>query len=89
LTLPARVVESYAPADQESVSAWRVWAELWVHRLRELSETIYGEWRDIVIGLVRAAQDQGQLASGSRDMTVPRRHETCQAYLRGLSGSTP
>ena len=117
LTLLARVVESYAPADQESVAAWRVWAELWVHglrepQLRELNETIYGEWRDIVIGLVRAAQDQGQLASGdavpiantivamidgltiqvllgSRDMTVSRMHETCLAYLRGLSGSTP
>ncbi|HEX4225321.1 MAG TPA: TetR family transcriptional regulator C-terminal domain-containing protein, partial [Pseudonocardiaceae bacterium] len=69
LTLLERVVESYAPADPDSVAAWRVWAELWVHglrepELRELNETIYGEWREIVVGLVRAAQEQGLLVQG-------------------------
>lgn len=69
LTLLGRVVASYAPDDQDSVAAWRVWAELWVHGLREpelraLNETIYGEWRDIVAGLVRDAQNQGLLVAG-------------------------
>jgi AcrR family transcriptional regulator len=69
LTLLERVVESYAPADPDSVAAWRVWAELWVHglrepELRELNEAIYGEWREIVVGLVRGAQDQGLLVGG-------------------------
>jgi AcrR family transcriptional regulator len=69
LTLLGRVVASYAPDDQDSVAAWRVWAELWVHGLREpelraLNETIYGEWRDIVVGLVRDAQNQGLLVAG-------------------------
>jgi AcrR family transcriptional regulator len=69
LTLLERVVESYAPADPDSVAAWRVWAELWVHglrepRLRELNEAIYGEWREIVVGLVRDAQEQGLLVDG-------------------------
>ena len=69
LALLERVVESYAPADAESVSAWRVWAELWVHglrepELRELNEAIYGEWREIVVGLVRDAQNQGLLVAG-------------------------
>lgn len=69
LTLLGRVVASYAPDDQDSVAAWRVWAELWVHGLREpelraLNERIYGEWRDIVAGLVRDAQNQGLLVAG-------------------------
>ena len=69
LSLLERVVDSYAPADAESVAAWRVWAELWVHglrepQLRELNDTIYGEWRDLVTGLVRDAQDQGLLVPG-------------------------
>ena len=45
LELLIRLVDSYAPVDAESVSAWRVWTELWVHGLREpelqeLNETI-------------------------------------------------
>jgi len=69
LDLLARLVESYAPLDAESVAAWRVWAELWVHGLRqpelqELNESIYGEWRRTVVGLVRDAQDRGLLRGG-------------------------
>ena len=69
LTLLERVVESYAPADPVRVAAWRVWAELWVHglrepELRELNEAIYGEWRELIVGLVREAQRRGSLVDG-------------------------
>jgi AcrR family transcriptional regulator len=69
LELLTRLVDSYAPLDAESVSAWRVWAELWVHGLREpalqeLNESIYGDWRRTVVGLLRDAQDQRLIADG-------------------------
>lgn len=69
LTLLDCVIESYAPADPDSVAAWRVWAELWVHglhepELQELNESIYGDWRRMVIGLVRDAQDRDQIGEG-------------------------
>lgn len=69
LTLLERVIGSYAPTDQESIAAWRVWAELWVHALQEpelraLNETLYGDWRRMIVDLVRAAQDDGQLGDG-------------------------
>jgi AcrR family transcriptional regulator len=57
-------VDSYLPGDEETVRAWRVWAELWVEALhddglRELNEQVYGEWRRIVAGIVRDGQDAG------------------------------
>jgi AcrR family transcriptional regulator len=86
LTLLERVVESYAPVDPDSVAAWRVWAELWVHGLREpelraLNESIYGEWRTIVLGLVRAAQDQDLLADGDPSIIA----NTIVAMIDGLA----
>ncbi|HEY4456662.1 MAG TPA: TetR/AcrR family transcriptional regulator [Pseudonocardiaceae bacterium] len=86
LTLLERVVTSYAPADPDSVAAWRVWAELWVHGLREpelraLNETIYGEWRAIVVGLVRDAQDQGLLVPGDAVQVA----NTIVAMIDGLA----
>ena len=86
LTLLERVVASYAPADPDSVAAWRVWAELWVHglrepELRELNETIYGEWRAIVFGLVRAAQDQDLLTGGDPSIIA----NTIVAMIDGLA----
>lgn len=64
LTLLFRVVDSYLPHDDTRTEAWRVWAELWsdgLHdpELQELNESIYGDWRRIVAGLIRDAQDQG------------------------------
>lgn len=69
LTLLERVIESYAPAEPDSVAAWRVWAELWVHglhepELQEINESIYGDWRRIVAGLVRDAQDHALIGDG-------------------------
>jgi AcrR family transcriptional regulator len=57
-------VESYLPGDQETVRAWRVWAELWVEALhdvglQELNEQVYGEWRRLVAGIIRDGQDAG------------------------------
>ena len=57
-------VDSYLPGDEETVRAWRVWAELWVEALhddglRELNEQVYGEWRRIVAGIIRDGQDAG------------------------------
>jgi AcrR family transcriptional regulator len=69
LALLERVIESYAPAEPDSVSAWRVWAELWVHglhepELQEINESVYGDWRRMVAGLVRDAQDHGLIGAG-------------------------
>ena len=57
-------VESYLPADQVTITAWRVWAELWVEALhdpdlQEMNEQVYGEWRRTVAGIVRDGQDSG------------------------------
>jgi AcrR family transcriptional regulator len=57
-------VDSYLPGDDETVRAWRVWAELWVEALhdsglQELNEQVYGEWRRIVAGIIRDGQDAG------------------------------
>jgi AcrR family transcriptional regulator len=86
LDLLTRLVESYAPLDVESVAAWRVWAELWVHGLRqpelqELNESIYGEWRRTVVGLVRDAQDQGLLRAGDPVLVA----NTVVAMIDGLA----
>jgi AcrR family transcriptional regulator len=63
------VVESYLPQGQETVEAWKVWAELWVEAIRspelqDLNEKFYGEWRGIVAAIVRDGQTLGQLAPG-------------------------
>lgn len=57
-------VESYLPGDEETVRAWRVWAELWVEalhdaELQDLNEKVYGEWRRLVAGIIRDGQDAG------------------------------
>ena len=62
-------VDSYLPESEDTVGAWRVWAELWVEALREpdlqeLNERVYGEWRRLVAGIIRDGQDQGLLRPG-------------------------
>lgn len=57
-------IDSYLPADEVTVRAWHVWAELWVEALhdpglQELNEQVYGEWRRIVAGIIRDGQDAG------------------------------
>lgn len=62
-------VESYLPRGEETVNAWRVWAELWVEALhdpdlQEVNERVYGEWRRIVAAIIRDGQDAGQFRAG-------------------------
>jgi AcrR family transcriptional regulator len=57
-------VDSYLPDDDETVRAWRVWAELWVEALhdpdlQDLNEQVYGEWRRLVAAIIRDGQDAG------------------------------
>ncbi|WP_219417649.1 TetR/AcrR family transcriptional regulator [Pseudonocardia nigra] len=62
-------VDSYLPADADTVKAWHVWAELWVEALhepdlQELNERVYGEWRRIVASVIRDGQGAGQFRTG-------------------------
>lgn len=62
-------VESYLPNSEETIQAWRVWAELWVEAIREpdlqeLNERVYGEWRRLVAGIIRDGQDHGVFRGG-------------------------
>lgn len=69
LGLLVDLVESYLPDSGETLRAWRVWAELWVEGIREpelqqVNETLYAEWRELVVGMIRRAQDEGAARSG-------------------------
>lgn len=62
-------VESYLPEDEVTISAWHVWAELWVEALhdpdlQELNERVYGEWRRTVAAIIRDGQDAGMFRDG-------------------------
>jgi AcrR family transcriptional regulator len=62
-------VDSYLPRDTVTVTAWHVWAELWVEALhdpdlQELNESVYGEWRRIMAAIIRDGQDAGQFRDG-------------------------
>lgn len=63
------LVESYLPAHERSLQAWRVWAELWAEGMREpelqeINDRLYGQWRSIVADVIGAAQRQGTARSG-------------------------
>lgn len=69
LTKLRRLVDSYVPDDDQTVHAWRVWAELWIeaihdHDLQVLNDEVYGEWRSFVAGLIHDAQEHGLLKQG-------------------------
>jgi AcrR family transcriptional regulator len=62
-------VESYLPADEVTVRAWHVWAELWVEALhdvdlQDLNERVYGEWRRTVAAIIRDGQAAGYFREG-------------------------
>lgn len=64
-----RFIDSYLPSDDETVTAWNVWAELWIEALhdadlQELNERVYGEWRRMVAAIVRDGQDAGEFRDG-------------------------
>ncbi|BBX38319.1 TetR family transcriptional regulator [Mycolicibacterium mageritense DSM 44476 = CIP 104973] len=63
------VVESYLPADDRSRQAWKVWLALWAEGgrdevLQEINDRLYGQWRDVVAGVIRAAQTEGLARAG-------------------------
>jgi AcrR family transcriptional regulator len=69
LDLLARLVESYLPREGETLTAWRVWAELWAQALRDpefqaINERVYGEWRNLVVEIIARAQADGSARAG-------------------------
>lgn len=69
LTKLRTFVDSYLPIGEETVRAWRVWAELWIEAihepdLQELNETVYGEWRAVVASILRDGQARGLIRDG-------------------------
>lgn len=63
------LVESYLPNDELSVRAWKVWLALWAEGsrdpvLQEINDRLYGQWREVVAGVIRAAQDEGLARPG-------------------------
>lgn len=60
---------SYLPVDEVVIESWHMWIELWtaaLHdpELRKLNETVYGEWRHTVAGIIREGQDQNFFVQG-------------------------
>ncbi|MCV7430872.1 TetR/AcrR family transcriptional regulator [Mycolicibacterium bacteremicum] len=63
------LVESYLPNDESSVRAWKVWLALWAEGsrdpvLQEINDRLYGQWRDVVAGVIEAAQREGLARPG-------------------------
>ncbi len=62
-------LDSYLPVDDVVVESWRMWIELWTaalhdSSLRDLNETVYGEWRRTVAGIIRDGQARGYFVEG-------------------------
>jgi AcrR family transcriptional regulator len=60
------LIDSYVPAGEETLRAWRVWAELWIEAIHEpdlqaVNESVYGDWRSLVASIIRDGHDQGLL----------------------------
>jgi AcrR family transcriptional regulator len=69
LDLLTRLVESYLPGSEETLTAWRVWAELWAEALRDqefqaVNERVYDEWRQLVVEIITRAQEDGSARAG-------------------------
>lgn len=62
-------LDSYLPVDEVVIESWYMWIELWaaaLHdpELRKLNETVYGEWRHTVAGIISEGQRQGHFVAG-------------------------
>ena len=49
--------------------AWKVWLALWAEGsrdpvLQEINDRLYGQWRDVVAGVIEAAQREGLARPG-------------------------
>jgi len=69
MDLLRELVESYLPHDDETLMAWRVWAELWAEALRDpefqaVNERVYDEWRQLVTEIITRAQGGGAARAG-------------------------
>lgn len=69
LAVLVRLVQSYLPRDEDTLTAWRVWAELWAeamrdHEFQEVNERLYDEWRQLVVEIIRRAQQDGSARAG-------------------------
>lgn len=69
LDLLTQLVESYLPGDGETLTAWRVWAELWAEAMRDqefqaVNERVYDEWRQLVVEIILRAQAGGSVREG-------------------------
>ncbi len=63
------LVDSYLPNDELSLRAWKVWLALWAEGsrdpvLQEINDRLYGQWRDVVAGVIRSAQGEGLVRAG-------------------------
>ncbi len=64
-----RFVDSYVPEGDETLQAWRMWAELWIEGihdpdLQELNEAVYGEWRTVIAQIIREGHERGLFVAG-------------------------
>lgn len=69
LKLLVRLVESYLPRGEKTLTAWRVWAELWGEAMRDpefqaVNERLYSEWRQIIAEVITRAQRDGVAREG-------------------------
>lgn len=63
LAILADLIDSYLPNDELSVRAWKVWLALWAEGsrdpvLQEINDRLYGQWREVVAGVISAAQHE-------------------------------
>lgn len=70
LPLLNRIVQSYLPQGEDTLTAWRVWAELWAEAIRDpgcqaVNERLYEEWRQIVVEVIIRAQKDGSARPGN------------------------
>ena len=61
-----RMADGYVPSSPVTIRAWRVWLELWVSELGDvtlgnINDVYYGDWRASVLATVEAAKEQGLL----------------------------
>lgn len=59
-----QLLHSYVPRDEATRESWHVWLELWVgalqdEQLRQMNEAAYGQWRNLIGGVIAEGAAQG------------------------------